>query len=241
MNQSTCSAQYRPTKMVHYHNHPCMTSARGNAFVIPTRRTPRQALGSSKTPGQWVPDKVGVATHPHPARRFRTSGPALEFTIRSTKVRCRRKYTSTCLMQLLLFVISFMQGIYIYMPETNVFMWYSVAAILQSQLLTDIMLFHTLYLSCSYISTFRSKCAVPSMAVFLDFVLSRHVGGGSVGLHLFIPWLPSRLVSTPFGTCWYQCSLSNFTPLSLHMLKCSCTHSAMSVCTVLLPVLDMLT
>ena len=90
-------------------------------------------------------------------------------------------------MQLLFFVISFMQGIYIYIPETNVFRSNSVAAILQSQLVTDIMLFHTLYLSYSYISTFQSKCAVPSMAVFLDFVLSRHVGDGSVGLHVFIP------------------------------------------------------
>ena len=34
--------------------------------------------------------------------------------------------------------------------------------------------------------------------------------------------LPSWLVSTDFGTIWsYQCSLSNFTPVSLHMLKCS--------------------
>jgi len=28
-------------------------------------------------------------------------------------------------------------------------------------------------------------------------------------------------VSTDFGTCSYQCSISNFTPISLHTLKCS--------------------
>jgi hypothetical protein len=31
--------------------------------------------------------------------------------------------------------------------------------------------------------------------------------------------LSSRLVSTNFGTCWYQCLLSYFTPISLHILK----------------------
>jgi hypothetical protein len=34
--------------------------------------------------------------------------------------------------------------------------------------------------------------------------------------------LPPRLVSTDFCTCWYQWFLSNCTPVSLHMLKCSC-------------------
>jgi len=37
--------------------------------------------------------------------------------------------------------------------------------------------------------------------------------------------LPPRLVSTDFGTCSYQCFLSICTPVSLHMLKCSCTHT----------------
>ena len=53
--------------------------------------------------------------------------------------------------------------------------------------------------------------------------------------------LPPRLVSTDFGTCSYQCYLSSFTPVSLHMLKCSCAHALSSLlCTVLLPVLGML-
>jgi len=42
--------------------------------------------------------------------------------------------------------------------------------------------------------------------------------------------LPPWLVSTDFGTCQYQCFLSNCTLVSLHMLKCSClcTHTIMS-------------
>jgi hypothetical protein len=34
--------------------------------------------------------------------------------------------------------------------------------------------------------------------------------------------LPPWFVSTDFGKCSYQCFLSNCTPVSLHMLRCSC-------------------
>jgi hypothetical protein len=37
--------------------------------------------------------------------------------------------------------------------------------------------------------------------------------------------LPTWPVSTDFGTCSYQSSLSNFTPISLHILKCSWVHT----------------
>jgi len=37
--------------------------------------------------------------------------------------------------------------------------------------------------------------------------------------------LPPLLVSTDLGTCSYQCFLSICTPVSLHMLKCSCAHT----------------
>ena len=37
--------------------------------------------------------------------------------------------------------------------------------------------------------------------------------------------LPPWLVSTNFGTCSYQCFLSNCTAVSMHMLKCSCAHT----------------
>jgi hypothetical protein len=54
--------------------------------------------------------------------------------------------------------------------------------------------------------------------------------------------LPSWPVSPNFRTCSYQCSLSNFTPLSLHKLKCSWAHNLTCriICIVLLPLLGML-
>jgi hypothetical protein len=37
--------------------------------------------------------------------------------------------------------------------------------------------------------------------------------------------LPLWLAYTDFRTCLYRCSLSNFTLVSWHMLKCSCTRT----------------
>ena len=48
--------------------------------------------------------------------------------------------------------------------------------------------------------------------------------------------LPPSLVSTDFDTCSYQCFLSSYAPVSLHMLK----YSLVFLCTVLLPILGML-
>ena len=60
-----------------------------------------------------------------------------------------------------------MQGVYTYIPETNhVSREYSVAANLSSLFIVPISLVPALVLLCFYVSTFRSKCAVPSMAVF---------------------------------------------------------------------------
>ena len=64
-------------------------------------------------------------------------------------------------------IISFTQGIYTYIPETNyVPREYSVAAILLLLFMVLISLLSVLNLLCFYISTFRSMCAVPNMAVF---------------------------------------------------------------------------
>jgi len=54
--------------------------------------------------------------------------------------------------------------------------------------------------------------------------------------------LPPLLVFTDFGTCSCKCFLSNCTPVSLHMLKCSCAHTLYHVflCNFLFPVLGML-
>ena len=60
-----------------------------------------------------------------------------------------------------------MQGIYTYIPDTNyVPREYSVAAILLLLFMVLISLVAMLNLLNFYISTFRSMCAVPNMAVF---------------------------------------------------------------------------
>jgi len=60
-----------------------------------------------------------------------------------------------------------MQSIYTYIPETNyVPREYSVAAILLLLFIVLISLVSVLNLLHFYISTFRSMCAVPNMAVF---------------------------------------------------------------------------
>ena len=70
-----------------------------------------------------------------------------------------------------------MQGIYTYIPATNyVPREYSVAAVLL--LLFMVLISLVLNLMYFYISTFRSMCAVPNMAVFcscLDFMFSWYV------------------------------------------------------------------
>ena len=66
-----------------------------------------------------------------------------------------------------------MQGIYTYIPETNyVPREYSVAGILLLLFMVLISLVSALNLLCFYISTFRSLCAVPNMAVFCSSLTS---------------------------------------------------------------------
>ena len=68
---------------------------------------------------------------------------------------------------IIIIIISFMQGIYTYIPETNnVPREYSVAAILLLLFMVLISLVSVLNLLYFYISTFRSMCAVPNMAVY---------------------------------------------------------------------------
>jgi hypothetical protein len=66
-----------------------------------------------------------------------------------------------------------MQGIYTHIPETNnVPRKYNVAAILLLLFMVPISLVPTLALLCFYVSTFRSMCAVPNMAVFSSSLMS---------------------------------------------------------------------
>ena len=68
-------------------------------------------------------------------------------------------------------IISFMQGIYTCIPETNyVPREYSVAAALLLLFMVLISLVSVLNLLYFYISTFRSMCAVPNMAGFFFVV-----------------------------------------------------------------------
>ena len=69
--------------------------------------------------------------------------------------------------------ISFTHGIYTYIPETNyVPREYSVAAILLLLFMVLISLVPVLNPLYVYISTFRSTCAVPNMAVFCSSLIS---------------------------------------------------------------------
>jgi len=66
-----------------------------------------------------------------------------------------------------------MQGIYTYIPETNyVPTEYSVAAILLLLFMVLISLVSVLNLLYFYVSTFRSMCVVPNMAVFWSSLTS---------------------------------------------------------------------
>ena len=70
-----------------------------------------------------------------------------------------------------------MQGTYTHIPETNyVPREHGVAAILLFLFMVLISLLAVLNLLYFYISTFRSMCAVPNMAVFSSSLTSRFPG-----------------------------------------------------------------
>ena len=74
---------------------------------------------------------------------------------------------------IVIIIISFMQGIYTHIPQTNqVPREYSVSAILSLQFMVSISLVPALALLYFYVSTFRSMCAVPNMAVFCSSLTS---------------------------------------------------------------------
>ena len=74
---------------------------------------------------------------------------------------------------IIIIIISFIRDIYAYIPETNyVPRQYSIAAILLLLFMVLIPLVPALNLLYFYISTFRSMCAVPNMAVFWSSLTS---------------------------------------------------------------------
>jgi hypothetical protein len=73
---------------------------------------------------------------------------------------------------IIIIIIFFIQDIYTYIPETNyVLREYSVAAILLLLFMVLISLVSVSNRLYYYISTFRSMCAVPHMAVFCSFII----------------------------------------------------------------------
>jgi hypothetical protein len=73
----------------------------------------------------------------------------------------------------IIIIISFVQGVYTYISETNhVPKGYNVAAILLLLIMVSLLLVITLALMYFYISIFRSMCAVFNMAVFFSSLTS---------------------------------------------------------------------
>jgi hypothetical protein len=96
-------------------------------------------------------------------------------------------------------VISFMQSIYTYIPETNhVSREYSVSAILSLLFMVPISLVPALALLYFYISTFRSMCAVPNMAAFCSSFTSWFPG-------IIAPYHFSYFLSCPSPSLFYLC------------------------------------
>ena len=88
--------------------------------------------------------------------------------------------------------------------------------------------------SASLLITFLSPEITTSINIHVPLTLSRNMMSGlllGIVPSVCICWfhnmvtLPPWLVSAHFGTCSYQCFLSNCTPVSSHMLKCSCAHT----------------
>jgi hypothetical protein len=82
-------------------------------------------------------------------------------------------FSSRVINLFIIIIISFIQGIYTYIPETNnVPKEYNVAAILSLLFMAPISLVPALALMYFYISNFQSMCTVPNMAVFCSSLTS---------------------------------------------------------------------
>jgi len=82
-------------------------------------------------------------------------------------------YDSITIIIIIIIIISFMQGIYTCIPETNYIpREYSVAAVLLLLYMVLISLVPVSNLLYFYISTFLSRCAVPNMADFCSSLTS---------------------------------------------------------------------
>ena len=97
-------------------------------------------------------------------------------------------------------MISFMRSIYTYVPETNyVPREYSVAAVLLFLFILLISLVSVLNLLYFYISTFRSMCAVPNMAVFCSSLTSCFPGIITIIIIIIIIIINNNIVALLSG------------------------------------------
>ena len=80
---------------------------------------------------------------------------------------------------IIILVITFLEGIYKYLPETNhVSRVYSVAAVLYLQLVLHVKLFHPWDMFCNFTLALPAVCAqcpIWLLLYFLNFVISRYV------------------------------------------------------------------
>ena len=95
-------------------------------------------------------------------------------SVRQGYVQRNKELSSVSLV--IVFVITFIQSIYNYIPKTNhVSTVHSATPVLQLQFMLHVMLFpmlNVLYLYLYlYISTLHSQCAVPNMAVFCSVLI----------------------------------------------------------------------
>ena len=90
------------------------------------------------------------------------------------KVCCSDIFYMLLRWYVIIIIISFMQGIYTHIPETNYVPreYGGAGTFLLFLFVVLISLVSVLNLLCFYISTFRSMCAVPNMAVFCSSLTS---------------------------------------------------------------------
>ena len=108
-----------------------------------------------------------------PARDCRMGNCIRQENLGKKNLRCQGRKLGGIIIIIIIIIISFKQGIYTYIPQTNYIpREYSVAAILLLLFMVLISLVSALNLLYFYISTFRSMCAVSNMAVFCSSLSS---------------------------------------------------------------------
>ena len=95
------------------------------------------------------------------------------FTLNNSECFLQNHIIIIIIIIVIIIIISFMRGTYTHIPETYYIpREYGVAAILLFLFMVLISLVPVLNLLCFYISSFRSMCAVPNMAVFCSSLTS---------------------------------------------------------------------